>query len=42
VTDRIEAVRDLAPRTRAQLEDRPVYLDYATYAKYRRKIKKAV
>jgi hydroxymethylglutaryl-CoA synthase len=42
VTDRIDAVREAAPRTRAQLEDRPIYVDYATYAKYRGKIKKLV
>ena len=40
VTDRILEVRDRAPHTRAQIEDRPVYLDYGTYAKYRGKIRK--
>jgi len=40
VTDRIEEVRDLAPRTRQMLEAERVYLDYGTYAKYRRKILK--
>ncbi|MBI4577835.1 MAG: hydroxymethylglutaryl-CoA synthase [Planctomycetes bacterium] len=40
VTPRIEEVRDLAPRTRAQLEDHPVYIDYGTYAKFRGKIRK--
>lgn len=41
VEPRIEEVRDLAPRTRAQLEDRPIYIDYGTYAKFRGKIRKA-
>jgi hydroxymethylglutaryl-CoA synthase len=40
VTDRITKVQDEAAKTRAQLEDRPIYLDYGTYAKYRGKIKK--
>ena len=40
VTDRIEAVRAMAPHTRAQLEDRPIYIDYGTYAKFRGKIRK--
>ena len=40
VTDRIEEVRASAPHTRAQIEDRPIYLDYGTYAKYRGKIRK--
>jgi hydroxymethylglutaryl-CoA synthase len=40
VTDRITAVQALAPQTRAQLEDHPIYLDYGTYAKFRGKIKK--
>ncbi len=40
VTDRIDEVRNLAPQTRAQLTDRPIYLDYGTYAKFRGKIKK--
>jgi hydroxymethylglutaryl-CoA synthase len=40
VTDRILEVRDRAPHTRAQIEDRPVYLDYGTYAKYRGKIRR--
>jgi hydroxymethylglutaryl-CoA synthase len=42
VTDKIKDVQDAAPQTRAQLEDRPIYIDYATYAKYRGKIKKLV
>ena len=40
VTDRIRAVQDKAPQTRAQLENRPIYVDYGTYAKYRGKIRK--
>ncbi len=40
VTDRITAVQALAPQTRAQLEDHPIYVDYGTYAKFRGKIKK--
>ncbi len=41
VTERIEEVRDLAPGTRALLEKNINYLDYGTYAKFRRKIRKA-
>jgi hydroxymethylglutaryl-CoA synthase len=41
VTDRITEVQNLAPQTRAQLEDRPLYIDYGTYAKFRGKIRKA-
>ena len=40
VTDRIAEVQNLAPQTRAQLEDHPVYIDYGTYAKFRGKIRK--
>ncbi|MCU0225586.1 MAG: hydroxymethylglutaryl-CoA synthase [Acidobacteria bacterium] len=40
VTDRITKVQKLAPQTRAQLEDRPIYVDYGTYAKFRGKIRK--
>lgn len=40
VTERIVEVQELAPRTRQQLEDDPVYVDYGTYAKYRGKIRK--
>jgi hydroxymethylglutaryl-CoA synthase len=40
VTDRIAKVQKLAPQTRAQLEDRPIYVDYGTYAKFRGKIRK--
>ncbi|MDW7761793.1 MAG: hydroxymethylglutaryl-CoA synthase [Acidobacteriota bacterium] len=41
VTDRIDEVRDLAPRTRNLLDHNKVYIDYGVYAKYRRKIRKA-
>jgi hydroxymethylglutaryl-CoA synthase len=41
VTERINEVRDLAPKTRALLEKDRNYLDYGTYAKFRRKIRKA-
>jgi hydroxymethylglutaryl-CoA synthase len=41
VTDRIDEVRGLAPRTRDLLERDKVYLEYGVYAKYRRKIRKA-
>jgi hydroxymethylglutaryl-CoA synthase len=40
VTDRITQVQNLAPQTRAQLEDHPIYIDYGTYAKFRGKIRK--
>jgi hydroxymethylglutaryl-CoA synthase len=40
VTDRITEVQKLAPQTRAQLEDRPIYVDYGKYAKFRGKIRK--
>ncbi len=40
VTDRIAKVQKLAPQTRPQLEDRPIYVDYGTYAKFRGKIRK--
>jgi len=40
VTDRIDQVRDRAIGTRAMLEDRPIYLQYGEYAKFRRKIRK--
>jgi hydroxymethylglutaryl-CoA synthase len=40
VTDRIKEVQKLAPQTRAQLEDRPIYMDYGRYAKFRGKIRK--
>ncbi|MBI3183397.1 MAG: hydroxymethylglutaryl-CoA synthase [Myxococcales bacterium] len=41
VTERIEEVRSLAPQTWAQIKDRPVYVNYGTYAKFRGKILKA-
>lgn len=40
VTDRIDEVRDKAVRTRKLLEENLIYIDYGTYAKYRRKIRK--
>jgi hydroxymethylglutaryl-CoA synthase len=40
VTDRIDEVRDLAPKTLDYLDKNQVYLDYGTYAKYRGKILK--
>jgi len=39
-TERLLNVRDLAPRTRKQLDEYKMYIDYGTYAKYRRKILK--
>jgi hydroxymethylglutaryl-CoA synthase len=41
VTEKINEVRDLAPTTRALLDKNINYLDYGTYAKFRRKIRKA-
>ena len=41
VTDRIDEVRDLAPKTRYLLEKNRNYLEYGEYAKFRHKIKKA-
>jgi hydroxymethylglutaryl-CoA synthase len=41
VTDRIDKVRNLAPRTRDLLDGNKAYLDYGVYAKFRRKIRKA-
>ena len=38
VTERLERVRDLAPKTRDQLDHGKMYLDYGTYAKFRGKI----
>ncbi|MFZ5501048.1 MAG: hydroxymethylglutaryl-CoA synthase, partial [Candidatus Micrarchaeota archaeon] len=38
VTDRIDAARDKAPKTKDYIE-RKKYIDYATYIKYRKKIK---
>jgi hydroxymethylglutaryl-CoA synthase len=39
-TKRLLDVRDRAPRVRKQLDEHKVYIDYGTYAKYRRKILK--
>ncbi len=41
VEERIREVQDLAPKTRDQIEDHPLYLDYGTYAKFRGKILRA-
>lgn len=41
VTDRIDEVRDLAPKTRELLEKNKNYLEYGVYAKFRQKIRKA-
>lgn len=38
VTDKIEEVRDLAPKTQDYIEKKK-YIDYATYVKYRRKLR---
>ncbi len=40
VTDRIDEVRDLTIKTRKLLDENLTYVDYGTYAKYRRKIRK--
>ena len=40
VTDRIDEVRDAAVHTRKLLSENVIYVDYGTYAKYRRKIRK--
>jgi hydroxymethylglutaryl-CoA synthase len=39
VTDRINEVREKAPKTRYQLENKKKYIDYGTYAKFRGKIR---
>jgi hydroxymethylglutaryl-CoA synthase len=39
-TEQLLAVRDLAPRVRKQLDEHKIYIEYGTYAKYRRKILK--
>jgi hydroxymethylglutaryl-CoA synthase len=39
-TERLLEVRELAPLTNTQLDDHKMYIDYGTYAKYRRKIRK--
>lgn len=41
VGDRINAVRDLAQKTRPQLDENKIYVDYGTYAKLRGKIRLA-
>ena len=41
VTDRIDQVRDLAPKTRDILDTNKKYLEYGEYAKFRHKILKA-
>lgn len=41
VTDRIDEVRDSAPRTRRLLDENKRYLEYGEYSKFRRKIRKA-
>jgi len=41
MTDRIDEVRDNAPHTRGLLDSNKKYIEYGTYAKYRRKIRKA-
>jgi hydroxymethylglutaryl-CoA synthase len=41
VTERIDEVKALAPKTRDLLDKNKVYVDYGVYAKYRRKIRKA-
>lgn len=41
VTERIEKVRRLAPLTREMLDQNKVYIDYGTYVKFRKKIRKA-
>jgi hydroxymethylglutaryl-CoA synthase len=40
VTNRIDEVRDKAVHTRKLLSENVIYVDYGTYAKYRRKIRK--
>jgi hydroxymethylglutaryl-CoA synthase len=40
VTDLIDSVRNLAPSTAEQLDEKQNYIDYGTYAKFRRKIRK--
>jgi hydroxymethylglutaryl-CoA synthase len=41
VTERIDEVRDLAPKTRDILDNNKNYLEYGAYAKFRQKIKMA-
>lgn len=42
VTERIDEVRDMAPRTRDLLDKNKNYIEYGVYAKFRRKIRKAI
>ncbi len=39
-TERLKEVQNLAPKTRFQLDEHKVYVDYGTYAKFRKKILK--
>lgn len=39
-TELLHQARDLAPRVRKQLDEHKIYIDYGTYAKFRRKILK--
>jgi hydroxymethylglutaryl-CoA synthase len=39
-TQRLLEIRDLAPRTRKQLDEHKIYIEYGQYAKFRRKILK--
>lgn len=41
VTERIDEVRDMAPKTRDLLDKNKNYLEYGEYAKFRKKIRKA-
>jgi hydroxymethylglutaryl-CoA synthase len=41
VTDRLPEVQNLVPRTRPQLDENKIYLDYGSYAKLRGKIRMA-
>lgn len=41
VTERIDEIRDLAPRTRDLLDKNKNYITYGVYAKFRKKIRKA-
>ncbi len=41
VTEKIDEVRDLAPKTRELLDENKHYLEYGEYAKFRQKIRKA-
>lgn len=40
-TDRLPKVRALAPRVRKQLDEHKLYIEYGTYAKFRKKILRA-